>query len=302
MTLPASFNITEVGPRDGLQNEKTALSVATRLELVENLLHAGVRKMEAGSFVSPKWVPHMAGSDELFQQLPKSSEASFCALAPNKTGLERALECGAQEVAVFVVPSESFSQKNTNCSVAGGIQRAAEVSEAALAAGLRVRGYASCIIDCPYEGPQNPADVAAISEELLAMGCYEVSLGDTIGTGTPGKMRDLINIVAARCDRSRLAVHCHDTYGQALANIYAALLEGINSADSSVAGLGGCPYAGGASGNVATEDLVYMLHGMGISTGIDLDLLVNTGQQICKHLGRPVVSRVSLALKNRAPA
>lgn len=299
MSLPRQVKIVEVGPRDGLQNEATPVSVDTKLTMIKGLVKAGIRQLEAGSFVSPKWVPQMAGSDEIFRSLPATRGVNYSALVPNLKGLERAVASNVQEIAVFTVVSETFSRKNTNCTISEGMQRISTIVEVAKMKSIAVRGYVSCIAGCPYEGPQKPQDVAVLSEELLAMGCYEVSLGDTIGRGTPGQIRDIINTVAAKSDRSKLAVHLHDTYGQALANIYGALQEGISVVDSSVAGLGGCPYAAGASGNVATEDLVYMLNGLGIATGVQLESLIGVGKTICEAIGKPVTSRVAAATIDR---
>lgn len=295
MSLPKYVKIVDVGPRDGLQNESSLVNIDAKLTMINGLVKAGLRQLEAGSFVSPKWVPQMASSDEIFKRLPDTPGVNYSALVPNLKGLERALTCGVKEIAVFTVVSETFSQKNTNCSISEGMARIAEVAEQALNQGIAVRGYVSCIAGCPYEGSQRATDAAILCEELIGIGCYEVSLGDTIGTGTPGIIRDVINAVTARVDRQRLAVHLHDTYGQALANIYAALQEGVSVVDSSVGGLGGCPYANGASGNVATEDLVYMLNGLGIENGVDLDQLIAVGRTICDVIRKPVMSRVSEA-------
>jgi hydroxymethylglutaryl-CoA lyase len=254
-----------------------------------------VSYIEAGSFVSPKWVPQMAGSAELFAGLLRKPGVTYAALAPNLRGFEDALAAGVQEVAVFAAASEAFSQRNINCSISESLDRFLPVMEAARLHGITVRGYVSCVLGCPYEGTVAPKQVAAVANELYAMGCYEVSLGDTIGTGTPGATRTLFDVVAGQIPRGKLAGHFHDTYGQALANIYASLLEGIQVFDSSVAGLGGCPYAKGATGNVASEDVVYLLNGLGIETGIDLDKLIAAGQCISDTLGRANGSRVAKA-------
>ena len=295
MTLPTQVRLVEVGPRDGLQNEKQPISVADKVQLVDNLSAAGLSYIEVGSFVSPKWVPQMAGSAEVFAQIKQQTGITYAALTPNLKGFEGALEAGVREVAVFAAASEAFSQKNINCSISESLARFVPVMEAAKANDIRVRGYVSCVLGCPYDGDIPPQQVASVAAELFAMGCYEVSLGDTIGTGTPGATRQLIEAVSAKIPRNKLAGHFHDTYGQALANIYASLLEGVSVFDSSVAGLGGCPYAKGASGNVSTEDELYMLNGLGISTGIDLGQLICAGQRICTLLGRDNGSRVARA-------
>lgn len=296
MTLPASVRIVEVGPRDGLQNEATPISVEAKVALIEALVAAGLRSIEAGSFVSPRWVPQMANSAEVLARLAEHPDATFPVLTPNLTGLDAAMAAGAREVAVFGSASESFSQRNINCSIADSLDRFAPVAAKALAAGLRVRGYVSCALGCPYEGAVQPAAVANVSKALADMGCYEISVADTIGVGTPSQAASVMQAVARVVPVHRLAVHFHDTYGQALANIHACLPLGISVVDSSVAGLGGCPYAAGATGNVATEDVVYMLHGMGIATGIDLPRLCAAGAAISDVLDRPTGSRVARAL------
>jgi len=295
MNLPKQVRLVEVGPRDGLQNEKQPISVADKVRLVDDLSAAGLSYVEVGSFVSPIWVPQMAGSAEVFTQIQYKPGVTYAALVPNLKGFEAAMEAGVKEVAVFAAASEAFSQKNINCSIAESLQRFVPLMDASKAHGVRVRGYVSCVLGCPYDGEVAPAQVASVAKELYAMGCYEVSLGDTIGTGTPGKTRHLINVVGRDIPHHLLAGHFHDTYGQALANIYASLLEGISVFDSSVAGLGGCPYARGATGNVASEDVLYMLEGLGIETGIDLDKLIAAGQRICAVLGRANGSRVAAA-------
>ncbi|AYF86322.1 hydroxymethylglutaryl-CoA lyase [Pseudomonas sp. JS3066] len=296
MTIPSKVRLVEVGPRDGLQNEKHPISVADKVRLVDDLTAAGLGYVEVGSFVSPKWVPQMAGSAEVFAQIQRKAGVTYAALAPNLKGFEAAVEAGVKEVAVFAAASESFSQKNINCSIAESLERFLPVMEAAKANGISVRGYVSCVLGCPYDGEVPAEQVAAVAAELYAMGCYEVSLGDTIGTGTAGATRHLINVVGTRVPRDRLAGHFHDTFGQAVANIHASLLEGIAVFDSSVAGLGGCPYAKGATGNVATEDVLYLLNGMGIETGIDMGRLVDAGQRICAVLGKENGSRVARAI------
>ena len=295
MNLPTSVRLVEVGPRDGLQNEKQPISVADKVRLVDDLTAAGLSYVEVGSFVSPKWVPQMAGSAEVFAGIGRKSGVTYAALTPNLKGFEAALEAKVEEVAVFAAASEAFSQKNINCSIGESLQRFVPLMEAAKTAKVRVRGYVSCVLGCPYDGEIDPAQVASVARELYAMGCYEVSLGDTIGTGTAGKTRAMLEVVARDIPRERLAGHFHDTYGQALANIYASLLEGISVFDSSVAGLGGCPYAKGATGNVATEDVLYLLQGLGIETGVDMDKLIAAGQRICAVLGKANGSRVTRA-------
>ena len=295
MNLPQHVRLVEVGPRDGLQNEKQPISVADKVRLTDDLSAAGLGYIEVGSFVSPKWVPQMAGSAEVFAGIQRKPGVVYGALTPNLKGFEAAVEAGVKEVAVFAAASEAFSQRNINCSIAESLQRFVPVMEAAKAHGISVRGYVSCVLGCPYEGEVAPEQVAAVARELLAMGCYEVSLGDTIGTGTAGKTRHLFEVVGHDIPRDKLAGHFHDTYGQALANIYASLQEGIAVFDSSVAGLGGCPYAKGATGNVATEDVLYLLQGLGIHTGIDLDKLIDAGARICQVLGRDNGSRVAKA-------
>lgn len=295
MNYPKSVKIVEVGPRDGLQNETTCLDTDTRVQLITQLADAGLSYIEAGSFVSPKWVPQMAGSDKVFARLPAISSTTYAALTPNMQGLERALESGVKEVAVFAAASESFSQKNINCSIADSIDRFVPLIEKAFSADITVRGYISCVLGCPYEGDIKPQQVAEVADKLLALGCYEVSLGDTIGVGTPGSTEALLSTLLTHLPADKLAVHMHDTYGQALANILVALQQGIAVVDSSVAGLGGCPYAQGASGNVATEDLVYMLNGLGIEHGVDLQQLIAAGNMICSKLNRANGSKVARA-------
>lgn len=302
MNLPKQVRLVEVGPRDGLQNEKQPISVADKVRLVDDLSAAGLSYIEVGSFVSPKWVPQMAGSAEVFAQIQQLPGVTYAALTPNFKGFEAALAAGVKEVAVFAAASESFSQKNINCSISESLQRFLPLMDAAKQQGIRVRGYVSCVLGCPYEGTIAPAQVAEVARELYHMGCYEISLGDTIGAGTAGETRRLIEVVGGKVPRNKLAGHFHDTYGQALANIYASLLEGIEVFDSSVAGLGGCPYAKGATGNVASEDVLYLLNGLGISTGIDMDLLIAAGQRICAVLDKPNGSRVARARLAQAQA
>jgi hydroxymethylglutaryl-CoA lyase len=288
--------IVEVGPRDGLQNEKQILSVETRIELIERLALCGVPVIEAGSFVSPKWVPQMADTESVISGLKPGSGTRYPVLVPNMIGLERAIKSGAVEIAVFTAASESFCKRNTNCSIAESISRIAPVAAKARASGIRVRGYVSCVLGCPYEGEIEAGAVVTVCEQLVQLGCDEISLGDTIGTGTPAVANALVNTISSIVPVEQLAVHFHDTYGQALANILACLDAGIRIIDSSVSGLGGCPYANGASGNVASEDVVYMLHGLGLDTGIDLNSLALTGDWISKQLQRPNNSKAGLAL------
>ncbi len=298
--LPERVKIVEVGPRDGLQNESRPLSIEDKLKLVTLLVDAGLRCIEAGSFVNPKWVPQMAGSDELFKRLEKKPTVTYAALVPNIKGFERALAAGAGEVAVFTAASEQFSQNNTNCSIAEGLRRFEPIFAAAGNANIPVRGYVSCVAGCPYQGEVAIGDVVDVADRLLQAGCYEISLGDTIGTGTPGRFSQLLQQVTERVPVHQIAVHCHDTYGQALANIYASLQAGVAVVDSSVAGLGGCPYARGASGNVATEDLVYMLQGLGIDCGVDLPAIIAAGNFVSACLDRSSQSKVARARAGEA--
>ena len=289
--------IVEVGPRDGLQNEPGEVPTAVKVELIERLADAGLPAVEATAFVSPKWVPQMADHAEVLERLRRKPGVSYPVLTPNLKGFESARAAGATEVAVFGAASEAFSKKNINCSIAESLQRFQPIVELSLRHKIRVRGYVSCVLGCPYEGEVKPERVAEVAAALYEMGCYEVSLGDTIGVGTPGKARAMIEACARRVPLERLAGHYHDTYGQALANIYASLELGLSTFDASIAGLGGCPYAAGASGNVATEDVVYMLHGLGIETGVDLRRLVEIGRWICGVLGREPASKVNRAFK-----
>jgi hydroxymethylglutaryl-CoA lyase len=295
MSLPTHVRVVEVGPRDGLQNEARPIAVADKIRLVDDLSAAGLRYIEVGSFVSPKWVPQMAGSAEVFAGLARQPGVTYAALAPNLRGFEDALAAGVEEVAVFAAASETFSQRNINCSIRESLARFEPILTAAKAKGVRVRGYVSCVLGCPYEGTISPEQVVPVARALYQMGCHEVSLGDTLGVGTANATRRLFDQVASAVPREALAGHFHDTYGQAVANVYASLLEGIAVFDASVAGLGGCPYARGATGNVSTEDLVYLLQGLGIETGIDLERLVAAGQRISDVLGRATGSRVARA-------
>lgn len=295
MVVPSQVRIVEVGPRDGLQNEDQPIEVGTRIELIQQLAAAGLKTIEAGSFVNPKWIPQMANSEEVFAGLQRQDGVRYVALTPNMQGFERALAAGADEVAVFAAASEAFSQKNINCTIDESLQRFEAVMSAAKTAGIPVRGYVSCVLGCPYEGQVASQKTLAVTQALLDMGCYEVSLGDTIGTGSAGTMTELLQSLLADIPANKLAVHCHDTYGQALANILVALQHGIATVDASVSGLGGCPYARGASGNVATEDVVYLLDGLGIESGVDLPSLVAAGNFISAQLQRPNQSRVAQA-------
>ncbi len=302
MQLPQRVRMVEVGPRDGLQNEAQSVSAATKIALIERLAEAGLRVIEAGSFVSPKWVPQMADTAAVMAGLKRRAGVSYPVLVPNIKGFEAARAAGVEEIAIFAAASESFSRRNINCSIAESLERFAPVAAAAKDHGIRVRGYISCVIDCPYEGAVAPEAVAKVAASLSALGCYEVSLGDTIGTGTPARIQAMIEAVGREVPRERLAVHFHDTYGQALANLLASLELGIAVVDSSVAGLGGCPYAKGATGNVASEDVLYMLQGLGIETGVDLGKLAAAGRFISEVLGREPASRVARALKAKAAA
>ncbi|WP_258240239.1 hydroxymethylglutaryl-CoA lyase [Pseudidiomarina homiensis] len=288
------IKIVEVGPRDGLQNEQ-AVTTAAKIQLVNDLALAGVDYIETGSFVSPKWVPQMADSGDVFAGISRQSGVTYAALTPNLKGFEAAMAARADEVAIFGAASEGFSQKNINCSIAESLERFTPVLAAAADKGVKVRGYVSCVLGCPYDGDIAPDQVAWVAEKLYQMGCYEVSLGDTIGVGTPLKAQRMLEAVAAKVPMEKLALHFHNTYGQALANIASCLPLGVRTIDSAVAGLGGCPYAKGASGNVASEDVVYMLHGMGYDTGIDLAQLITAGQRICSTLGQQPRSNVALA-------
>lgn len=293
---PTRARIVEVGPRDGLQNEKAVIPLADKVSLVENLADCGLSVVETGSFVSPKWVPQMADSAEVFASVNRRKGVTYSALTPNMRGYEGAMAAGADEVAVFGAASESFTQKNINCSIEESIARFEPILAQARVDVIKVRGYVSCVLGCPYEGDVSPQTVANVAQRMLEMGCYEISLGDTIGVGTPVQTREMLNEVLKVVPANKLAVHFHDTYGQALANILVALELGINVIDSAVAGLGGCPYAKGASGNVASEDVVYMLQGMGIESGIDLNKLVLAGNQIMTALARPNQSKVAKAI------
>ena len=295
MAMPAAVRIVEVGPRDGLQNEKTLIATADKIALIDRLSATGLATIEATSFVSPKWVPQLADAAEVFTGIIRRPGVRYPVLVPNEQGYERARAVGADEVAVFTAASEAFNRKNTNASIDESIDRFRPVLERAKHDGVRVRGYVSTVLGCPYQGDVPVTDVVRIARTLHALGCYEISLGDTIGVGTPGKARAMLRAVADQVPMAALAVHFHDTYGQALSNILSCLEEGVAVVDSSVSGTGGCPYARGASGNVASEDVVYMLHGLGIETGIDLERLVDTGRWLAALLGRETGSKVTRA-------
>ncbi len=304
MNYPDRVKMVEVGPRDGLQNEKNTVSTEVKVELIDRLSVAGLPVVEAGSFVSPKWVPQMADTGEVMKRIHRLEGVSYPVLVPNLKGLEAAIAAGATEVAGFAAATETFSQKNTNCSIAESLQRQESVCRAAIDAGLRVRGYISVVLGCPYEGEVAPAQVADVVSRLWDMGCYEISLGDTVGMGTPAKTQRMIEAVCAHVPVDKLGGHFHDTYGQAIANILASMEMGMATFDSSVAGLGGCPYSPGATGNVSTEDVLYMLNGMGVETGVDMDALLDAAEFICTQLDRATVSRAgrALAVKRRKAA
>jgi hydroxymethylglutaryl-CoA lyase len=295
--LPTSVKIVEVGPRDGLQNEKMQISAEDKIALIEQLANAGVSYIESGSFVSPKWVPQMATSSNVFKGIKRKIGVTYAALTPNMKGFEAAMAVNANEVAIFGAASEAFSQKNINCSIDESLQRFESIMQAAKTANIRVRGYVSCVVGCPYDGDIAAEKVAEVAEKLYEMGCYEISLGDTIGVGTPASVQRMLQSVSAKVPVDKLAVHFHDTYGQALTNIYAALAMGVKVVDSAIAGLGGCPYAKGASGNVATEDVLYMLNGLGIKTNIDFDKLLAAGWFISDKLDKAPLSKVSIAYR-----
>ena len=299
MKLPRQVELVEMGPRDGLQNESHPLSVVDKVRLIERLAETGLGQIECGSFVSPKWVPQMADSDDVLRQINRVPGVIYSALTPNLRGFEAAIEAGADQVAVFAAASETFSRRNINCSIDESLARFEPVMEAAKKHNVRVRGYVSTVVGCPYEGRIAPAAVARVSKALLDMGCYEISLGDTVGVGTPLSVKSMLSAVSDVVPVEQVAVHFHDTYGQAIANIYAALEEGVAVIDSSVAGLGGCPYAPGAAGNVATEDVLYLLQGLGIRTDVDLKAMARVGSAICERLERANRSKVGLAVQAR---
>ena len=293
---PKFVKVVEVGARDGLQNE-SKVTTDDKVTLIDNLKKAGVRHLEAGAFVSPKWVPQMADSDAVLNQIEKHGLSTYSALTPNLKGAELAFEAGANEFAIFTAASEAFTQKNINCSIEESTARFKPVMDFAKKHNIPVRGYVSCVMGCPYSGAVDAGSVLSVTKKLLSMGCFEVSLGDTIGVGTPHATEHLLNVLLEQINADKLAVHFHDTFGQALTNVYTALNMGISTVDSAVAGLGGCPYAAGASGNLATEDLIYMLNGLGIEHGIDLEMLAKAGWQISSALNKQPTSKVSLALK-----
>jgi hydroxymethylglutaryl-CoA lyase len=299
MSLPRRVKLVEVGPRDGLQNEATPVATAVKVELIHRLQDAGLPVIEATAFVSPKWVPQMADNAQVMAAIRRKPGVSYPVLVPNRKGLDAAIAAGAQEVVVFGAATETFSRKNTNCSIAEGLARFSEVCQEALARGLQVRGDISVCLGCPYEGDVRPEAVVRVARELDAMGCYEITVCDTLGTGTPGATRAVLEGVMKHISASRIAGHFHDTYGQAVANVYAALECGVATFDASVAGLGGCPYAKGATGNVATEDVLYLLDGLGIETGVDMAKLAAAGEYICGVLGRPTHSKAARALAAR---
>lgn len=291
-TVPKSVKIVEVGPRDGLQNEKQIIPAATKIEFINRLSQTGLQTIEVTSFVSPKWIPQLGDAEEVFKTIEKKAGVSYPVLVPNEKGMQRALDAGAKEVSIFTAASETFNQKNINCSIAESIERFKPVMALAAKHNVRVRGYISTVIGCPYEGAIAPGAVADVAKQLNLMGCYEISLGDTIGVGTPVKAQRMLSAVAADVPMTKLAVHFHDTYGQALANIHACLELGVAVVDSSISGLGGCPYAKGATGNVATEDVLFMLTGMGIATGVDMSKLLAAGTYISEALNRRPESKL----------
>lgn len=299
MSLPQQLTIIEVSPRDGLQNETLFVPTPIKLEFIQRLTECGLKIIESTSFVSPKWVPQMADHQQVMRGIIHQPQVSYPALIANMTGMERAIECGVKEISVFTAVSETFSKKNANCSLAESMIRIADVIELAKKHEIPVRGYISCVIACPYEGPMTPHQTVKVAKQLMELGCSQISLGDTIGAGTVGEVKKLLDALLPVISVDKIAVHFHDTYGQALANIYASLEYGISNVDSSVAGLGGCPYARSATGNVATEDVVYMLNGLGIQTGIDLQKLLEAGRFICQYLNHPPRSKVSQAFQSK---
>ena len=302
MNLPKKVKMVEVGPRDGLQNEAQSVPAAVKIELIDRLADAGLPVVQATAFVSPKWVPQMADNAQVMAGIRRKPGVGYPVLVPNRRGLDAAIAAGCEEVVVFGAATETFSKRNTNCTVAEGLARFSEVCAAAIARGIKVRGDISVCLGCPYEGAVRPEQVTRVARALDAMGCYEITIADTIGTGTPGQTRAVIEAVAQHIPLAKLAGHFHDTYGQALANTLAALECGVATFDSSVAGLGGCPYAKGATGNVASEDVLYMLDGLGIETGVDMGRLIDAGEFICRELGRETLSRAARAIAARAKA
>nr|CAI5846874.1 unnamed protein product [Callosobruchus analis] len=291
--------VVEVGPRDGLQNEPINVPTEVKIEFINKLSETGLETVEVTSFVSPKWVPQMGDNSEVYTGIKKKENVNYPVLVPNVQGLEEAVKCGVREIAVFTSASEGFSKKNTNCSIQESLRRIEAIAQEAKKHHLRVRGYVSCIVGCPYDGAVHPSSVTKVTEALLSLGCYEVSLGDTIGVGTKQAIRNVMKDILDVATADKVAIHCHDTYGQALPNICTALEYGVRVVDSSVAGLGGCPYAKGATGNVATEDLIYMLHGMGMETGVDLRMLIEAGRYVCRHIKRQPASKVNNALYSK---
>lgn len=299
MLLPQYVKLVEVGPRDGLQNEKKIISTDIKIDFINRLSDTGLSVIETTSFVSPKWIPQLADHQEVFTRIRKKKSVFYPVLVPNLHGFKNALAAGAEDIAVFTTPSEEFCKKNINCSVTESIEKITEITQVARQHHIRVRGYLSCVLGCPYQGEMDSDKVTDLADILIKLGCYEVSLGDTIGIGTPGKTKLLIEKIVKRIPLEKIAVHFHDTYGQALANIYVALEQGVHVIDSAVAGLGGCPYAKGATGNVATEDVLYMLNGLGIKTDVNMDKLIDVGRFIIHHLGRPMYSKVNIAMGAR---
>uniref|UniRef100_A0A2A4K7D1 hydroxymethylglutaryl-CoA lyase n=1 Tax=Heliothis virescens TaxID=7102 RepID=A0A2A4K7D1_HELVI len=298
-TVAPQVRIYEVGPRDGLQNESKFVPTDIKIELINKIAAAGIKDIESASFVSPKWVKQMSDGVDVMKNLPRAPGVNYPVLVPNLKGYDTARQCNVEEVAIFPAGSEGFSQKNLNCSVEEGLKRFKLVADQAVKDGLRVRGYVSCVVGCPYDGPIHPKGIAKITEQLFEMGCYEVSLGDTIGVGTAGSVQRLLREVLTVAKPEQLALHFHDTYGQALSNLLAGLEYGIKTVDSSISGLGGCPYARGASGNLATEDLVYFLYGLGVNTHVDLVKLIEAGRYISNYLGKPTESKVNRAIGDR---
>lgn len=296
MTFPKKVKIVEVGPRDGLQNEKNFIDTPIKIEFINRLSECGYQTIEATSFVSPKWIPQLADHSEVFAKISKNPHISYPVLTPNMQGFEEALKLGVKEIAIFTAASETFSKKNTNCSIAESFERFMPIVEIAKKNQIKIRGYVSCVLGCPYEGDIAPLKVAEVTKKLWDLGCFEISLGDTIGVGTPLKTQKMLETVGQSVPLQHIAGHFHDTYGQALANIFASLELGVSVFDSAIGGLGGCPYAFGASGNVATEDLIYMLHGMNIETGLDLNRIIEIDEFICEHLGKTTRSKVAIAM------
>lgn len=299
MPFPKSVKVVEVSPRDGLQNEAKVIPTEVKVDFINQLSETGLSVIEVTSFVSPKWIPQMGDHSEVFKAINKKDTISYPVFVPNVHGLKDALAAGAKEIAVFSTPSEKFCQRNVNCSIEESLLHIAEIVQLAKQHDVKTRGYLSCVLGCPYEGYIEPEAVAKLAEKLLNMGCYEISFGDTIGVGTPGSTKTLLDAVLKKIPTENVAVHFHDTYGQALVNIFVALQLGVHVVDSSVAGLGGCPYAKGATGNVATEEVLYMLNGLGIKTGVDLDKILMAGRFITEFLDREILSKVNLAMQRK---